>query len=113
MLKRLAELRGQIASLQEEAAAIEAALISKVDQKYEGTSHGDGYKVTFKVNRTVDFDAYRTVEDQIPEDLRCVDSKPVLRLPKYRALLEQNPNLVARFTTEKPGKPVIKIIEEE
>lgn len=112
MLERLAVIRKQIATLQAEALQIEQALISQVEHKYEGTSRGSGYKVKFKVTRSIDYDAYREVEDSIPEELRCVETKPVLRLPKYRTLLEQQPLLAAMFTTEKPAKPVVTINEE-
>lgn len=65
--------------------------------------------VTSKLNRKLDFEAYRAIEDGIPEGVRCVDMKPSLNLKKLRALEMVDPMLPAQFITTAPAKPSVKL----
>lgn len=96
----------------------EAALLTLVEDKYEGsvTVRGQQYKatVTFGVNRTVDAAALAAVRDAIPEALfeQAVTYKPALVLAGVRYLQNNEPEtyaVLAQAITAKPAKPSVKV----
>ncbi len=97
-------------------AEIEDAIIKRLgDDKLEGavTRHDSGFKVvvTYKLNRTLDYDAYEDLG--LPESMQFVDLKPTINLARLRLVEEINPSLIQKCVTTRPGKTQIKITQEE
>lgn len=108
------EAKAMEARAKEERLAIEAALLAEFNpSKDEGTETKavDGFKVsvTSKLNRVLDFEAYRAL--QLPENLAFVDLKPEINLKNLRILEKVDPSIVAACITTKPSKPTIKLEE--
>lgn len=113
LLSHLAFIKSQIAALKTEQLSIEQQLLEQVERKYEGTSTGNGYKVIFKVTRSVDVDALEEAADKIPAELYPCKIKHSLDLKKWRELCAFDEELACSFVTEKRAKPTITILEEE
>jgi len=98
----------------EERLQIEDALLNEFKpSKEEGTETKavDGFKVsvTAKLNRVLDYEAYRQL--QLPENLCFVDLKPEINLKNLRILEKVDPAIVAVCITTRPSKPTIKLEE--
>jgi len=112
-LSQLLYLKAQRDKLNAEIKVVERRLFDEVEQKREGTSHGDGYKVIFKVNRKLDIDAYRKIAHHIPKELDPIVHKLTLDLKTWRKLEEEHATLAWTIVTESPGAPTLKIVEPE
>jgi len=81
------------------------------NEKQEGvkTAHFGDYvvKVTNKVARALDLEKYLEIADSLP--VNPVKVKYQLDVKNLRHLLAVDPELVAMFVTEKPGKPSLSI----
>lgn len=121
----IAELANEwlIAKAKEEAAnreriRIEERMIPLLDNKPEGsvtTELPSGHKVTVtnKLTRTLDFEAYARVRDQIPPALRPVKIKEVLDDVGVKWLQNNEPAvyaLIAPCLTVKPAKAGVKVV---
>lgn len=96
--------------------AVEEQITAMVTGEIEGTANAqDGeykVKVTRKLTRTLDIDAYLAVKAQIPISVDPVIYKPDLDLKKLRAIETANPDLYkvcTAFITVKPAKASVKI----
>lgn len=85
------------------------------DAPVEGTLKGEGFSITYKLNRSVDTDrlfaAYETLSANAKKAFRF---KAEVSLTQYRALEEMDSagfSTVADFVTTKPAKPSIEIKE--
>ena len=108
------EAKAAEAAAKEERLRAEAELLAVVKpSKLEGTETKatDGFKVsiTTKLNRSLDFDAYRAMD--LPENMAFVDLKPSINLKSLRMIERLDPALVAQCVTVKPAKPSIKVQE--
>jgi hypothetical protein len=108
------EAKAREAAAKEERLRAEAELLAAVKpSKLEGTETRatDGFKVsvTTKLNRSLDFDAYRAMD--LPENMAFVEFKPSINLKNLRMIERLDPALVAQCVTVKPAKPSIKIEE--
>lgn len=112
-LERLESLRAELKTLQSAIKVYEDSLIADAPERYEGVSHADGYDVTFRINRKIDWAEYDRIEEGLPTDLKCKCLKPALDLKKFRHLQAADPMLASVFCSEKPGKPSIKILKGE
>ena len=96
---------------------LEARLAGMIATKDEGADKAEAGRyritVTSKLNRALDYEAYRALEAEIPEGLRCVRMKPEIDLAKLRAMDLARPGFSARFVTTKPAKASVKIEEME
>lgn len=112
-----------VAKAKEEAAnkeriRIEDKILPFLEQKKEGavtTELASGHKVTItnKLSRTMDFDAFARVRDQIPENLRPIKVKEVLDDAGVKWLQNNEPELyetIAPCLTVKPAKPGVRIV---
>lgn len=100
----------------ERRLAAEAALIAAVNNdKLEGSKTVDTpqFKVTVanKLTRTLDYVAYKTICDGLPEALQFVELDPKINLTKLRHVEAVDPAIVAICITTKPAKPSITIKE--
>ena len=115
--KEILQLRNQEIALKERRGALEMQLAGLVATKDEGTDNAEAgpYRITVtsKLNRALDYEAYRAVEAEIPEGLRCVKLKPEIDLKALRAMDMARPGFSARFVTTKPAKASVKIEEME
>ena len=98
----------------EERLQIEDALLNEFKPaKDEGTEtkavNGFKVSVTSKLNRVLDYVAYRELD--LPENLSFVDLKPEINLKNLRLLEKVDPSIVAACITTKPSKPTIKLEE--
>ena len=96
----------------EQRLEIESKLVEVFEpSKDEGTETKaiDGFKVsvTSKLNRSLDIDAYHSLN--IPGNMAFVDFKPQINLKNLRMLERLDPAMVAKCITTKPGKPSIKV----
>ena len=102
----------EIKNLKRSKERAEYLLVKLVaNQKQEGvkTVHFGGYvvKVTNKVSRQLDVEKYLEVADSLP--VQPVNIKYAIDTKNLRHLLAVDPDLVAMFITEKPGKPSLSI----
>jgi hypothetical protein len=95
---------------------IESRIIEQTGVKEEGSqTHSAGdwkIKVTGKLNRKLDADAWADVEPSIPEDLRPVSYTPKLETKGLRYLEANEPDvyrMVARAIETKPDKPAVEV----
>jgi len=65
--------------------------------------------VTTKLTRALDYEAYRAVEEGIPESVRCIDLEPKINPKKLRAIDLVKPGFSAQFITTKASKPTVKV----
>ena len=95
----------------------EDAISSLIATQEEGTENvvAGSFKisVTSKLTRSLDYPAYLSIEDGLPEGVKCVDLKPSLNMKKLRALELVDPNISAMFITTSPAKPAVKISLQE
>lgn len=108
------EAKAREAKAKEDRLTIESALLKEFNpSKEEGTETKavDGFKVsvTAKLNRVLDFEAYKAL--QLPENLAFVDLKPEINLKNLRVLEKVDPAIVAACITTRPSKPTIKLEE--
>ncbi len=95
----------------EESITAELGVREEGAQTYDLGTHK--ITVTAVVNRTLDRQAWESVEGRIPEDLRPVKYEPKLDVAGVKWLQENNPSiykLVAQAITVKPGKTNIKVV---
>jgi len=101
----------------EERIDAEMMIAKELQTKDEGTDKAVAgcfaITVTSKLTRTLDYEAYREIEDSLPEGVRCVDMKPAINLKKLRALEMVDPKLPSLFITTKPAKASVKIEFQE
>lgn len=113
LAREIMTLKEQECGAKEQRQAKEKELAALIATKDEGTDKAEAgpYKITItsKLTRTLNFEAYRAVEEQIPEGLRCVDMKPTLNLANLRAMDKARPGFSAQFITSKPASPGVKI----
>jgi len=95
---------------------IESHIIEHTGVKEEGSqTHSAGdwkVKVTGKLNRKLDADAWAEIEPSIPEDLRPVSYSPKLETKGLRYLEANEPDvyrMVARAIETKPAKPAVEV----
>ncbi len=92
---------------------LEDAIAKLVPTKAEGTTNidlgSDIIKIVTKLTRTLDYDTYLSIENGLPDGLRCVDLKPSLNLTRLRALELVDAGLVASFVTSKPAKTAVTV----
>lgn len=95
---------------------VEEQIAAMVTGELEGTANAqDGeykVKVTRKLTRTLDMDAYLAIKSQIPIAVDPVIYKPDLDLKKLRAIEIANPDLYkvcTAFITVKPAKASVKV----
>ena len=97
----------------EERAMLEDQLAKEISDRVEGTASltTSSYKITVtsKLTRTLDYQAYQAIENDIPEGVRCVRFKPELDLKKLRAMDAVRPGFSAAFITTKPARPSVKV----
>lgn len=109
----LAEAKDIEDSAKKQRIELEGEIAKIVATKEEGVEKMKAgqfmVSVTSKLTRSLDYEAYRAVEEGIPEGVRCVDMKPALNLKKLRALEMIDPALPAQFITVKPAKPSVKL----
>ena len=116
IISRIQHLKAQEGLLKIERQGLEAELAAMIgNDKLEGSKSVkfDGYKITVtnKLTRKLDYEAYQTIEESLPEGVRCVDLKPTLNLKKLRALEAVDPSISAQFITTKPAKAAVTIKE--
>jgi hypothetical protein len=67
--------------------------------------------VTNKVTRSLDYPAYQSIENTLPEGLRFVDYKPEINATKLRHVEAVDPAIIAACITMKPAKPSVSVKE--
>lgn len=110
-------LKAKEAEAKQAREQVEAELVALISTKVEGT---DSLKVgnmkvtvTNKLTRKLDYDTYKTIEDSIPEGVRCVDMVPKLNITNLRAMDKLQPGFSAQFITSKPAKAGFKVEEQK
>jgi len=98
------------------AAEETIAKLVKFDDTGSKTFTEAGYKFEVKrpLNRTLDEAAWAAIENEIPEDRRCVRSKLSLDAKGFSWIQENDPSvfkLIAQAVTSKPGKVSVTIKE--
>ena len=95
---------------------IEQEILGQTGCKEEGSQTHDAgdYKITVtgKLNRKLNADKWREIEDSIPEALRPVEYKPSLDARGLRYLENNEPDIyrqVCQAIETKPAKPSITI----
>lgn len=117
LCKQYLKAKAKEAEAKEARLVIEKEIIANcADAPLEGSKSlvpGGRFKltVTTKLNRKLDFDAYRAMD--LPENIQFVDLKPAINLKKLRAVEMVDPVLVAACVTTKPAKTSIKVTEVE
>jgi len=100
----------KFAELRKEREEQIASLVATTD---EGTDKVEAgifkITVTSKLTRTLDYEAYKAIEEGLPVGVRCVDLKPAINLKKLRALEMVDPDLPAHFISVKPAKAAVKV----
>jgi len=96
--------------------AAETRLIAAIgNDKLEGSMTVDTphFKVSVanKLTRSLDYEAYKTLCDGLPEALQFVDLDPKINITKLRHVEAVDPSIVAACVTIKPAKPSITIKE--
>lgn len=94
---------------------IESEIIKITGCKTEGsqTSHTDQFKITTtgKITRTMDWDEWEKVKDQIPEDIRPIKTKEVLDEVGVKWLFDNNREIYSLLPlVVKPAKPGVGIV---
>ena len=100
---------------------IEEQILNLIPGPAEGTVREDdnGYsvKVVRKLIRTLDYDVYMSLQNQIPTHLDPVYTKYALDPKRLRAIEAANPalynSLCVKFITVKPAKATVSIEEVE
>jgi len=112
-VKELQEAKEVEAEAKSNRVAIEEKIATMMREPgvFEGTCKNKYLSVTYKLSRKLDYQVYQTIEQDLPDGLKCVDLKPSLNLKKFRHLEATDPQLAAQFITAKPAKPTIKILE--
>ena len=67
--------------------------------------------VSNKVTRSLDYPAYQSIENTLPEGLRFVDYKPEINITKLRHVEAVDPAIIAACITMKPAKPSVSVKE--
>lgn len=101
-----------------ERIRIEEQMLPLLEQKTEGsvtTELPSGHKVTVtnKLTRSLDFDAFARVRDQISPALQPIKVKEVLDEAGVKWLANNEPDvyaIVAACLTVKPAKPGFKVV---
>lgn len=96
--------------------ALEEEIETLIPGPLEGSTstEADGIKITVtrKLNRSVDYDAYKEVAESIPASLTPIRIKYDLDLKMYRSIEAANPDvfkIVQKFVEVKPAKTAIKV----
>lgn len=94
---------------------IESEIIKITGCKTEGaqTCHTDQFKVTTtgKITRTMDWDEWEKVKDQIPVDIRPIKTKEVLDEVGVKWLFDNNREIYSLLPlVVKPAKPGVGIV---
>jgi hypothetical protein len=103
-------------SARKERAALEWAIISQTGCHEEGSQTVDAgewkIRVTGKLTRKLDSDAWERIVDAVPEALRPVSYEPKLDLKGLRYLQNNEPDIyrtVAQAIETKPAKPSVEV----
>lgn len=107
------DLKAQEETAKQRRYMLEARLAGMIATKDEGTDKAETgpYRITVtsKLTRSLDYEAYQRLEEDIPAGLRCVKLKPEIDMKALRAMDMARPGYSAQFITTKPAKPSIKI----
>ena len=95
--------------------AIEEKIIAELGQKEEGaqTHKIGGFKIEIvgKLSRKLDFDAWESIKNQFPENLRPIKIKEELDEKGVKYLQQNEPDLYRLLPLEiKPAKTAVKVV---
>lgn len=116
LAQAIAELKAEETKLSRERTKLEIALVSRFDRgKEEGSiTHtlDDGAKVTIttRLNRSVDWEIYDSIESEVPPKLRPI--KRALDTTGCKWIERNEPGvwaIIAPAITTKPGKPTVTV----
>lgn len=77
--------------------------------------HGKAIQADHKINRTIsqaEHDALRAMDNVAPLVAAVTKYKPELKTKEFKALSDEERNLIAPMITEKPGSPSLELKDE-
>lgn len=77
--------------------------------------HGKAIQMTHKINRTIqqaEHDELRKKDNIAPLIAAVTKYKPELKVREFKALSDEDRNLIAPMITEKPGSPELEMKDE-